>query len=73
MIIPQIMLGVTLMMYHGGEVSSKYDDMESCKAVLKLLQQEYNKSKNGDGLAFGSGFCIPDQNEINKMRVTGEL
>ena len=73
MIIPQIMLGVTLMMYHGGEVSSKYDNMQSCKAVLKLLLQEYNKSKNGDNIAFGTGFCIPDQDELNKMRMFGEL
>ena len=72
-ILPTVLTGFTLFMYHGGTTQLKFRDYDSCKAAITLMKKNYDRSSYEDGLMVDSGLCVPDQEEIDALRVRGQL
>lgn len=65
---------------HGGPAIAEYNSREDCmKAAMAAfkISDQYKANTPNDAspyaLSFASFMCVPDQKEVNALRVTGQL
>jgi hypothetical protein len=71
-ILPSALLGFTLVINQGAVIQEKYDDYQSCSDAMKFAYESY-KNDQPKWMHWSYGTCIPDQKEVNDLRLKGVI